>query len=140
MTSKLTPLARSLYDISFILVNYLALNLFKVEYETLKSIVYLTNKFGFIVVQALSEAMLMWERDRSSLGWQLSASQEKLRLYEATAEKKESVAIQTLRKEVHNILETREKLVHELRYDQALRLVLRGSSYTEFVFVRAILA
>ncbi|XP_052250522.1 myosin-11-like isoform X2 [Dreissena polymorpha] len=78
--------------------------------------------------QALSEAMLMWERDRSYLGTQLNITNEKLRLYESTAEKKDSHAIQTLRREVHAILETREKLVHELKlqkmeHDNTVRIL-----------------
>ncbi|XP_045180255.2 golgin subfamily B member 1-like [Mercenaria mercenaria] len=67
---------------------------------------------------ALSEAMLMWERDRSSLGTELSIVREKMRLMQETAEKKESQALQLLRKEVHAILETREKLAHELRLNK----------------------
>lgn len=68
--------------------------------------------------QALSEAMLMWERDRSSLGTQLNITAEKLRMYEETSKKKESDAVQLLRREVHAILETREKLAHELRLNK----------------------
>lgn len=67
---------------------------------------------------ALSEAMLMWERDRSSLGTDLNIAREKLQLMEETAEKRESHALQLLRKEVHAILETREKLAHELRLNK----------------------
>ena len=78
--------------------------------------------------QALSEAMLMWERDRSSLGTQLNIVHEKIKLYENTSAQKESQAIQTLRSEVHKILETREKLVHELRltkmeHENAIRIL-----------------
>lgn len=67
---------------------------------------------------ALSEAMLMWERDRSSLGKELNIAREKMSLMLETAEKKESQALQILRKEVHAILETREKLAHELRLNK----------------------
>lgn len=78
--------------------------------------------------QALSEAMMMWERDRSSLGTQLNIASEKLRMYEETSEKKDSETIQHLRREVHAILETREKLVHEFRlqkmeHDNTVRIL-----------------
>lgn len=68
--------------------------------------------------QALSEAMIMWDRDRSSMGTQLNIAVEKMRLFEETAKKKDPDAIQVLRKEVHAILETREKLAHELRLNK----------------------
>lgn len=68
--------------------------------------------------QALSEAMIMWDRDRSSMGTQLNIAVEKMRLFEETAKKKDPDAIQLLRKEVHAILETREKLAHELRLNK----------------------
>ncbi|KAL4217860.1 hypothetical protein ACF0H5_022599 [Mactra antiquata] len=67
---------------------------------------------------ALSEAMLMWERDRSTLGAELNVTKEKMRLMEETAEKKESQALQMLRREVHSIIESREKLGHELRLNK----------------------
>ena len=64
---------------------------------------------------ALSEAMLMWDRDRSTLGAELNIAREKVRMHEITANKSDSKAISTLRKEVHNILEIKEKLANELR-------------------------
>ena len=65
--------------------------------------------------QALSEAMLMWERDRSTVGTQLNIANQKCQLYEDTSKKKDPEAIQTLRREVHAILESREKMGHEIR-------------------------
>ena len=67
---------------------------------------------------ALSEAMLMWDRDRSTLGAELNIAREKVRMHEATANKSDSKAIATLRKEVHNILEVKEKLANELRINR----------------------
>ena len=67
---------------------------------------------------ALSEAMLMWDRDRSTLGCELNIAREKVRMHEVTAHKSDSKAIGTLRKEVHNILEVKEKLANELRINR----------------------
>ena len=77
---------------------------------------------------ALSEAMLMWDRDRSTLGAELNIAREKVRMLEATANKSDSKAIATLRKEVHNILEIKEKLANELRinrmeHDNTVRII-----------------
>ncbi|CAC5380446.1 unnamed protein product [Mytilus coruscus] len=65
--------------------------------------------------QALSEAMVLWNKDRSTLGQELTVAREKLSIYEASIDKKESQAAQMMRKETHKCLEQREKLQHELR-------------------------
>ncbi|KAK3610093.1 hypothetical protein CHS0354_032188 [Potamilus streckersoni] len=65
--------------------------------------------------QALSEAMLMWDRDRSTLSAELNIAREKCRIFESTAGKKESQAVSLLRKETHHILEQKERLANELR-------------------------
>lgn len=65
--------------------------------------------------QALSEAMVLWNKDRSTLGQELSVTREKITMYESTADKKESQAAQLLRKEAHKYLEMKEKLQHDIR-------------------------
>jgi chromosome segregation ATPase len=65
--------------------------------------------------QALSEAMVLWNKDRSTLGQELTVAREKVAMFEACLDKKENQAAQLLRKEAHKYLEQKEKLQHELR-------------------------
>lgn len=65
--------------------------------------------------QALSEAMVLWNKDRSTLGQELTVAREKVAMFESCLNKKESQAAQLLRKEAHKYLEQKEKLQHELR-------------------------
>ena len=65
--------------------------------------------------QALSEAMVLWNKDRSELEVAYNVAQEKLRIFEETAEKKESQIVAVLRKETHKLLQSKEKLVTDFR-------------------------
>lgn len=59
--------------------------------------------------QALSEAMVLWNKDRSQIEIAYNVAKEKLRMYEETAAKKESQIVGLLRKETHKLLESKEK-------------------------------
>ncbi|KAJ8322162.1 hypothetical protein KUTeg_000633 [Tegillarca granosa] len=64
---------------------------------------------------ALSEAMVLWDKDRTSLGADLATAREKIALLEATVNKKDTQVIATLRKETHKLLEEKGRLVNESR-------------------------
>lgn len=65
--------------------------------------------------QAVSEAMVLWNKDRSVLDADLNVCSEKLRMYQNTSDKKETQVIATIRKEMHKFLEQREKLAGDYR-------------------------
>ena len=65
--------------------------------------------------QALSEAMVLWNKDRSQIEIAYNVATEKLRMYEETAAKKESQIVALLRKETHKLLESKEKISTEFR-------------------------
>lgn len=65
--------------------------------------------------QALSEAMVLWNKDRSQIEIAYNVAKEKLRMYEETAAKKESQIVGLLRKETHKLLESKEKISTEFR-------------------------
>ncbi|KAL5014691.1 hypothetical protein ScPMuIL_008961 [Solemya velum] len=64
---------------------------------------------------ALSQAMMLWDKDRSSLHADLNMAQEKVRMLEITVEKKDTAIISTLRKETHNLLDQKERQANEIR-------------------------
>ncbi|XP_069106389.1 uncharacterized protein [Argopecten irradians] len=65
--------------------------------------------------QALSEAMVLWNKDRSNLEAELNIVREKLHMYQSTLDKNEPQIVATLRKEAHRILEQKEKITGEYR-------------------------
>ncbi|XP_021343411.1 golgin subfamily A member 4-like isoform X2 [Mizuhopecten yessoensis] len=65
--------------------------------------------------QALSEAMVLWNKDRSNLEAELNIVREKLHLYQSTLDKNEPQVVATLRKEAHKILEQKEKVSGDYR-------------------------
>lgn len=64
---------------------------------------------------ALSEAMVLWDKDRSSLGSELATARERIALLEATVNKKDTQVIATLRKETHRLLDEKGRLANEAR-------------------------
>ncbi|XP_060067409.1 uncharacterized protein LOC132547643 isoform X1 [Ylistrum balloti] len=65
--------------------------------------------------QALSEAMVLWNKDRSNLEAELNVVREKLHMYQSSLDKNEPQVVATLRKEAHRILEQKEKITGEYR-------------------------
>ncbi|XP_033727449.1 myosin-16-like isoform X2 [Pecten maximus] len=65
--------------------------------------------------QALSEAMVLWNKDRSTLEAELNIVREKLHMYQSTLDKNEPQVVATLRKETHRILEQKEKISADYR-------------------------
>ncbi|KAK3088191.1 hypothetical protein FSP39_015959 [Pinctada imbricata] len=65
--------------------------------------------------QALSEAMVLWNKDRSELEVAHNVAQEKLRIFEEGSGKNEGQIVALLRKETHKLLQSKEKLATDYR-------------------------